>query len=239
MLGKNEKLQEQKKIDRMSVEHCLSSFISRVNDAYIMSHTIHDLVNDPDYRKLTIKHGTAAGTPLASKHILPGYWFTVFVATQESYQKVLDGIRALPTGDKETTDVTLGINKGYPQHRGLKEALEQFQRDHNALANTLEKFESYTDTFPQKKPLKRIAQSIACGSYEFHDENDLTCRFSDKDPLCDYSFEATVNVAEFTQFAIDFSKQLVELLRPVIETHKGLQKEVTKMLIGDFYMENA
>ena len=75
------------------------------------------------------------------------------------------------------------------------------------------------------------------GNYEFDEENDLTCTFTDVDPLCGYQFRATVNVAQFTQFAIDFSKQLIELLRPIVEKHKGLRKEVSKMLIGDVYMD--
>lgn len=215
---------------KMTINHSLASFASRVNDAYIMSHTIYDLVNDPDYRRLTIKHGKAAGTPLASRHILPGYWFTVFVATQESLQNVLDTIRSdSPAEGKET------LHENFPISRGLKNAMEQFENEHEKLTNKLDKFEKYTDTFPQKKPIKHIKQSILSGNYEFNDENDLTCRFLDKDPLCDYCFDVTVNVAEFTQFAIDYSKQLVELLRPLIEEHVELQKLVTTMLISDFY----
>lgn len=41
----------------MTVESSLMSFVHRVNDAYIASQTIHDLINDSEYQKLVIKNG--------------------------------------------------------------------------------------------------------------------------------------------------------------------------------------
>lgn len=218
----------------MSLEHCTSTFICRVNDAYIMSHTIYDLVNDPIYRKLEIKHGKAMGMPLASRHILPGYWFTVFVAPQESIRNTMDAVkRTGRDGENSVVNSAHSIGES-PSHVMLNNTMETFYLEYEKLISALDKFNAgnLIDTFPQQNTFKRIMQSISCGNYSFDDNNDLTCTFIDSDDLCGYRFEATVNVAEFTHVAIDFSKQLVELVRPVVnELNRKDGNKIANLLI--------
>ena len=216
---------------------CLIKLVCRANDAYVMSHTIHDLVNDPDYRKLAIKNGRIAGAPLGSRHILPGYWFTVFVATQEALKRVFEAIRR----EKEIASKLVEENGSLISGAGIGEMhdlLEKFMVNLEVMTVSLfsSQFE-IIDTFPNKNSLKRVTQSIASGNYQFLEDDDLSCKFYDADPLCDYQFEGKVNVAEFTRFSIDFSKEMIELLKPVIEKNRRVKEEVSKLFIGCIFMD--
>ena len=228
----------------LSTEKCLTNFIFRVNEGYVVSHTIYDLVNDPVYRKLSIKNGKVTGTPLGSRHILPGYWFTVYVAPQESLKNVLEAIRrenqiAQKTKDENGAKVVEAIDK-FRSELGVDELhnlLETFQINQEAMMHPLSKLE-IVDTFPKKNILKRLSQAISVGNYEFREEDDFICVFHDDDSLCDYHFEARFNVGDFTQFTIDFAKQTIELLRPIVNKHTKVKEAVSSLLIGDIFMEN-
>uniref|UniRef100_A0A7M6DR34 Uncharacterized protein n=1 Tax=Clytia hemisphaerica TaxID=252671 RepID=A0A7M6DR34_9CNID len=227
----------------INTEECLTNFVSRVNDAYVMSHTIYDLVNDSVYRKMTINNGKVAGTPLGSHHILPGYWFTVFVAPQEALKRVFEAIQneqeLVKKMEGKDSLVTEAFDK-FKSEAGVEEMfvlLQTFNTKVEAMAYPLSKLEGI-DTFPNKNILKRLCQSISSGNYTFKIENDLMCTFCDEDSLCGYQFKVQFNVADFTQFAIDFAKQMVELLRPIVAKHKNIKEEVSKLLIGDVFMEN-
>lgn len=231
-----------------SLYNCLTNFVCRANDAYVTSHTIHDLVNDPDYRKLPIKNGRIAGEPLGSRHILPGYWFTVFVATHEALQRVFEAIRH----EREMKDKVVEENRslisevvdkfkisddedGFGE---MRELLENFNEKLKAMTVSLFSSEfEIIDNFPNKNTLKRVTQSIASGNYEFLEDDDLSCKFYDEDSLCGYRFEGKVNVAEFTRFSIDFSKEMIELLKPVIEKNKQIKERVSRLLVGCVFMD--
>lgn len=225
-------------------EKRLTNFIYRVNEGYVVSHTIYDLVNDHVYRKLSIKNGKVAGTPLGSRHILPGYWFTVYVAPQQSLKSVMDAIRNIKQIVKKTKeDVGAKAVEAIDKFKGdcgvdeIHNLLEEFQRNQEAMMHPLSELK-VKDTFPQKNILKRLAESISAGNYEFREEDDLVCVFRDEDSLCDYHFEARFNVGEFTQFTIDFAKQTVELLRPIVRKHKKVKEAISSLLIGDIFMDN-
>ena len=114
--------------DLMSVESSLVSFLHRVNDAYIASHTIHDLVNDSDYQKLLIKNGKAAGLLLGNRHLLPGYWFTVFVAPYESFQRVLESLRVeSEEREKQAAEFLQENNNNNDMTQEVKKAAEKFK----------------------------------------------------------------------------------------------------------------
>ena len=225
-------------------EKRLTNLLYRVNERYVVSHTIYDLVNDHVDRKLSIKNGKVAGTPLGSRHILPGYWFTVYVAPQQSLRNVMDAIRNIKQIVKKTKEesgvkVVEAIDKlkGDSGIDEIHNLLVEFQRNQEAMMKPLNELK-VIDTFPKKNILKRLAESISVGNYEFREEDDLVCVFRDEDSLCDYYFEARFNVGEFTQFTIDFAKQTVELLRPIVQKHKKVREAVSALLIGDIFMEN-
>lgn len=237
----------------MSVESSLLSFINRVNDAYIASHSIHDLISDSDYQKLTIKHGQAHGQPLGNRHILPGYWFSVFVAPYESFKRVLEALRIedeklkqtkerfFEDGDKETIkdEISLATEKfkHIAGHNPLHLLIEKFQTDIECLVSNIEKLDRNVDTFQNKKPLKSITNAISTGSYDFTEEDNLTCTFYENDLFCGKRFETKVKVADLNQFAIDFMKQLAEHLWPIVESNKRIKKEVAQMFIGEVFLK--
>lgn len=228
----------------LKTEKKLTNLIYRVNEGYVVSHTIYDLVNDPVYRKLSIKNGKVTGTPLGSRHILPGYWFTVYTATQEALKHVIEAIQcqnqiAQKTKAENGEKVAEAIDR-FKSESGIDELhnlLEAFQRNIEAMAFPLSEL-NIIDTFPKKNVLKRLSQAISAGNYEFIEEDDLMCIFRDEDELCDFQFEARFNVGEFTHFTIDFAKQTVELLRPIVDKHKKVKETVSSLLIGDIFMES-
>ena len=44
-------------------------------------------------------------------------------------------------------------------------------------------------------------------------------------------------VAEFNKFAIDFTKQLVELLWPVVQSNGRVKEKVSQMTIGEVFLK--
>ena len=228
----------------MSIDSSLISFMNRINEAYIASQTVNNLITDSNYRRLVIKNGKAAGIPLGNQCILPGYWFTVFVATYESFRHVLETIRAEKErneiSEKETFKVDVE-NRDEKTKTFLKQKcqlvriLETFEIE---LENLLCVFSIQEDrscrTTLSKKSLQHVMNSIVSGTYEFSDsEEDMICSFFDDNFLCGYRFEAKVVVADFNKFSIDFAKHLVELSRPIVEHKKEIKEAVASMIIGE------
>ena len=236
----------------MTVESSLMSFVHRVNDAFITSQTVHDLINDSDYQKLVIKNGKAAGVPLGNRHILPGYWFTVFVAPYESFKRVLDSVKQdeeakksaleknenLTEEDIEVIQAAIQKFKDSAGSHELQPLIETFRKEIDTLVQSIDKLDTNSkNNFPKENTLKRFTTSIASGSYEFSNDDDLKCTFYDNDALFGYRFESTVKVADFNQLAVDFSQQLVKLLWPIVENNKTIRSEVSRLFIGEIFLQ--
>ena len=199
------------------------SFVDRINDAYVAGLTIHDLITDNDYQRLTVKHGKAVGTPLGNRHMLPGYWFTVFVAPFESLQRLMECVRI----EKEQND----------KHKtmALWESAERLRDDIDILLASIDPEGAVeVDTFPNKKPLLHVKNAIGHGSYDFGEiDGDVTVTFHDYDQLCGYQFVGKVTVSKFNRFASDFLNRVSELLYPLIERHREIAAGVEKMQFAE------
>ena len=227
--------------DVSTVESALVAFFKRVNDAYIASHTIHDLVNDSEYQRLQIKTGKARGVALGNKHLLPGYWFTVFVAPHEAFQRVLNLITTQSEENQQNWDQNVkhafDAFKTKTLKHPLTELVSTFRKGMEKIITNISWLqENSKDSFPNKRPLLRIVASISSGNYDFSEESDLTCTFHDADTLCGYKFEAKLNVAEFNQLAIDFTKEMTAHLKDFSEHNKTMQKELSKLFIGEIFL---
>ena len=237
----------------MTIENAVLAFINRINDAYVLGHTVHDLINDYEYQKLQIKHGPASGMRLGNQHILPGYWFTVFVAPYESLENLL----SIVLTEKQAMEEERANIEASEENRSIMTAVERFKNSyHESLIKSVEKFKtdldvlmvsidplvrSSMDSFPNKRPLKRFKTAVATGSYNLSEDidGDVVCTFYENDVLCGYRFEVTTKVATFNQFCMDFIKQMAEMLWPLVEGHKKIGEQVSNMIIGEVFWKHV
>ncbi len=197
----------------MDSKSAFLSFIDRINDGYVSGLTIHSLINDYDYQKLTIKGGKAVGTPLGNRHILPGYWFTVFNAPFEALDRVTECVRM----ERERDNNHVTRNEFWTATDSLKRDFELL------LINVTPPLRVTVDSYPSKKPLVHIKNAILHGYYDFREENgNVLVTFMDYDQLCGYQFTASLAVTVFNQFASEFLDQMSKLLCGIIEKHEGI-----------------
>eukprot|EP00794_Sanderia_malayensis_P005441 gene5441-6120_t len=200
------------------------SFIDRINDGYVSGLTINNLINDSEHQKLTIKSGKAIGTPLGNRHILPGYWFTVFNAPFESLDRVMECVRL------ERDQLKDGVK---PVE--LWASVESLKKDFEMLLiNVIPPLDIKVDSFPSKKPLAHIKNAIAHGYYDISELNgNALVTFIDYDHLCGYQFIASLQVTVFNRFASEFLNKMSELVCGVIEKHKDIASLVKKMFLKE------
>ncbi len=200
------------------------SFIDRINDGYVSGLTINNLINDNDYQKLTVKSGKAVGTPLGNRHILPGYWFTVFNAPFEALDRVMECVRI----EREQVENGGKLDELWTSAEKLKKDFELL------LVNVTPPLDIKIDSFPSKKPLMHIKNAIAHGHYDLSEVNgNVLVSFIDYDHLCGYQFIASLKVTVFNRFASEFLDKMSELVCGVIEKQKGLASLVKQMFLNE------
>lgn len=232
------------------MESAILAFINRTNDAYVFGHTVHDLINDHEYQKLVIKHGQPAGLPLGNQHILPGYWFSVFVAPYRSLEtllKMIDIDIEEEVEEPKLSNVQSAIDNAKSRfrsnyHESLIDAVKSFKADMDELMTKIDPLVRLSiGNFPEEQPLKRFINAIATGSYKLSvdDDGDFACTFYEDDMKDGYTFEVTTKVAAFNQFCMDFIKQMAEMLWPLVEGHKKIAEQVSSMTIGEVFWKHV
>lgn len=208
----------------MDTNSAFLSFIDRINDGYVSGLTINNLITDIDYQRLTIKNGKAIGTPLGNRHMLPGYWFTVFVAPFEALDRVMECVRI----EREEGNSSGKVNK-------LWQSAEKLKNDFDALLlEVYPPLDVKVDSFANKKPLVHIKNAIAHGCYDLSEVNgNVLVTFTDYDQLCGYQFTASLAVTVFNRFAGEFLVRLSELLCPVIEKHIDIATSIQQFCLKE------